>query len=117
LNLRQSNSFQIARAGWVGDYADPINYLETFVSGSPMNDGRYNSKEYDDLIMKSYSIENPEERNAVLQRAEEILVKDEQVIIPIYYYSSTNMIDLDKWEGWYTNVCDIHPYVGLKPKN
>ena len=56
------------------------------------------------------------ERFEVLRQAEEILITQDQAIIPFYFYVTKNMINLDQWEGWYSNTLDIHPYVGLKRK-
>jgi oligopeptide transport system substrate-binding protein len=30
-------------------------------------------------------------------------------VMPLYYYVTLNMIDLDKWGGWHTNTMDYHP--------
>lgn len=116
LDKRQSNDFEIARAGWVGDYADPSNFLELLLKTSGNNDGRYNNPEFDDLIKKASEMPAGQERLDVLKQAEEILMTQDQALIPFYYYVSQNLIDLDKWDGWYANTLDIHPYIGLKQK-
>lgn len=114
LATRQSNDFQIARAGWVGDYADPTNFLELLLSSSGNNDGRYNNVKFDNLLDKAKALPDGAERNAVLKDAENICITEDQAIIPFYYYVSQNMIDTTKWEGWYENTLDAHPYIGLK---
>lgn len=116
LDERQTNNFEIARAGWVGDYQDPSNFLELFLSNSGNNDGRYNCAEFDDLMLKASLMPAGAERMSVLKQAEEILITRDQAVIPFYFYVTQNLIDLDKWDGWYTNTLDIHPYVGLKRK-
>ena len=116
LSKRQSNDFQIARAGWVGDYADPSNFLELLLSTSGNNDGRYNNPEYDALLKQASTMPAGEERNAVLYHAEEICMTQDQAYITTHYSVSQNMIDLSKWDGWYNNTQDIHPYKGLKLK-
>lgn len=52
IDKRQANDFEIGRAGWSGDYQDPSNFLELFLSTGGNNDGRYNDPEYDALIQK-----------------------------------------------------------------
>ena len=116
LEERQHNNFEIARAGWVGDYMDPSNFLELLLSTSGNNDGRYNNPKYDELIKKAATMPAGAERMQVLHDAEELMMTEEQALIPFYYYVSQNMIDLDKWDGWYTNPLDVHPWVGIKPK-
>lgn len=115
LDTRQNNNFQIARAGWVGDYADPTNFLELLLSSSGNNDGRYNNVKFDNLLEKAKKLPDGAERNAVLKEAENLCITEDQAIIPFYYYVSQNLIDSSKWEGWYENTLDSHPYIGLKP--
>ncbi len=116
LQKRQANDFQIARAGWVGDYADPSNFLELCLSTSGNNDGRYNNPEFDALLAQASTMNAGPDRDAVLNKAEEIMMTQDQAYVPFYYYVSQNQIDLDKWDGWYTNILDVHPYVGMKLK-
>jgi oligopeptide transport system substrate-binding protein len=114
VDTRQGHEFQIARNGWVGDYQDPSNFLEMFLSTGGNNDGAYNNPEFDKLLQDAARLPASEERNALLSKAEDILCRQDQAIIPFYYYTSKNMINLDKWEGWYTNTMDVHPFVGIK---
>jgi oligopeptide transport system substrate-binding protein len=32
----------------------------------------------------------------------------DHAIIPIYFYTTQNMIDLDKWGGWYKAPLGVH---------
>ena len=114
LAKRQANDFQIARAGWVGDYQDPSNFLELLLSTSGNNDGSYNNPEFDALIKKASMMPEGEDRMSVLEKAEDIAIMQDCAVIPMYIYVSQNLIDLNKWEGWYSNTQDLHPYVGLK---
>ncbi len=114
LSERQSNNFEIARAGWVGDYQDASNFLELALSNSGNNDGRYNNPRFDDLLKQAARMPDGKERQDVLHEAEEILITQDQAFIPLYYYVSQNLINLDVWQGWYTNTQDIHPYIGVK---
>ncbi len=116
LSKRQANDFQIARDGWVGDYMDPSNFLELLMTGSGNNDGRYSNAEYDKLVHQAATMQAGDARNKVLEQAEKIAIADDQTLMPLYYYVSQNLIDTNKWEGWYTNPLDVHPYVGLKLK-
>ncbi len=109
---RNAGNFDIARVGWVGDYQDPNTFLDMFVTGAGMNGGKYSNDVYDTLINEAARMEAGPERFEVLLTAEDILINEDQGIIPFYYYVSQNLIDLNKWGGWYTNTMDYHP-----PKN
>ena len=114
LDARNERQYQLSRAGWIADYVDPQNLLDLLITGSGNNDGGYTNAEYDRLIRQATTMPNGPARDAVMKQAEEIAITDEQAVIPIYFYVSQNMIDLTVWQGWYPNVLNIHPYVGLR---
>ena len=116
LDYRSTGPFQLARAGWVADYMDPQNLLDLLITGSGNNDGQYSNPEYDALIRQAAGMPDGPQRAAIMRQAEEIGVVRDQALIPIYFYVSQSMIDLSKWDGWYQNPLDVHPYVGLKRK-
>jgi oligopeptide transport system substrate-binding protein len=109
LDSRQQGNFDVARAGWQGDYIDANSFLDMFITGSDLNGGRFSNPEFDRLIEEAVLAGGGAERQEILARAEEILIDQEQAIMPIYYYAALNMIDTNKWGGWYTNTLDIHP--------
>ena len=116
LEERKSNNMNLGRAGWVADYPDSQNFLDLLISNGGNNDGHYSDPEYDRLIRQAATMPGGAERDAVMHDAEEIAITRDQAVIPIYYYVSQNIIDLDKWDGWYTNPQDVHPWVGIKLK-
>jgi len=102
--------FELARAGWIGDYKDPYNFLFMWLTDNfDFNDGRYYNPKYDALVNKANTMPAGPARMKVFQLAEEILIEEDHAILPIYYYATLNMIDLKKWGGWYTNILDVHP--------
>ena len=80
-----------------------------YITGAGMNGGKYSNPEYDELIRQAASMPAGEERFNVLKQAEDILINQDQAIIPLYVYVSQGMIDTDKWGGWYPNTMDYHP--------
>jgi len=114
LDMRNQHDFEISRAGWIGDYQDPNTFLEIFLTGQGLNDGQYSNPKFDELIRKAAAMKGGAERFQVLHEAESIFLAEDQGILPIYSYVSQHLIDTDKWDGWYLNASDVHPYVGLK---
>jgi oligopeptide transport system substrate-binding protein len=106
---RNEGNFEIARAGWVGDYQDPNTFLDMFITGAGMNGGRYSNEIYDLLINEAARMPAGEDRFGVLKTAEDIMINQDMGIMPFYYYVAINMIDTDKWGGWYPNTMDYHP--------
>jgi len=48
-------------------------------------------------------------RLEALKKAESIMINDDQSIMPMYFYTTNNMVDTSKWGGWYPNTMDYHP--------
>ncbi len=119
LDLRKNGDlggFDITRAGWVADYADPYDFLFMFLSNNKdFNDPRWNNPQYDQLIQKSNTMPAGAERNKLFADAEKLLVED-LPIAPMYFYTSQNMINLNKWAGWASNTLDRHPFKFLYMK-
>ncbi len=109
LALRSAGAFTVVRAGWKSDFNDPLRFLSLFTSGGPYNCGRYSSREFDKLLEKARESAAVQERMELLRQAEEILITQDQVILPLFHYVRYNMIDTEIWGGWHTNIFDYHP--------
>lgn len=91
LENRQSLNYQVARAGWSADYNDPMTFLDMWVTGGGNNDSGYANADYDALINQAKSTDDAAARNEAFKKAEENLIKDNQVLLPIYYYTSVSV--------------------------
>jgi oligopeptide transport system substrate-binding protein len=80
---------QIWRLGWCQDYPDANNFLkEVFRSDSSQNNTRWANDEYDALVDEAAKETDEAKRRDLYAQAEEILVKTDAAIIPIYWYTS-----------------------------
>lgn len=86
LAREKSGDFDMSRAGWVGDYSDPMTMLDLFVTGGSHNDAGYSNPEYDALIEKAKSSPDQKERMDAMKEAELILMED-MPIVPLYFYT------------------------------
>ncbi|MGI9481957.1 MAG: peptide ABC transporter substrate-binding protein [Hyphomicrobiales bacterium] len=106
-HLRDKGDFDVARAGWIGDYSDPQNFLFMVESDNDgFNYANYNNPEYDALMDKAAATVNLEERAKILFEAEKIFMRD-LPFIPLLYYGSLNLVS-DKLEGWHDNIQNVH---------
>jgi oligopeptide transport system substrate-binding protein len=107
---RQSKlDFQIARAGWIGDYPDPNTFLDLWIGGGGNNQTGWSVKRYDELIARAgCGTPDPKERMKLLAEAERILVQDEVPIMPLFTYVNKGMLSR-KVKGWHPNILDQHP--------
>lgn len=86
LDSRRTGDFTVARAGWIGDYVDPMTFMDMWVTGGGNNQTRWSNKKYDDLIDTAKSSGDQKVRMKAMHDAEAILM-DEMPIIPIYFYT------------------------------
>lgn len=86
LDNRTNGNFQIARAGWVPDYNDPMTFIDMWTTNSGNNKINLKNEEYDKLVADTYKEADNQKRMDNMARAEEILIKEEMGIMPIYYY-------------------------------
>lgn len=106
--LRDRQDFDVARAGWIGDYSDPQNFLFMVESDNTgFNYARYENPEYDALMDEAAKTGDLEKRAAILKQAEELFMRD-LPFIPLMYYGSMNLVS-DKVAGYEDNLQDIHP--------
>jgi oligopeptide transport system substrate-binding protein len=89
-NTKNLNYASVARASWFGDFPDPISFLELYTSDNGNNRTGYRNPAYDSLVNASFTIADPALRLENLRAAENMLM-DDLPIIPIYYYSLTEM--------------------------
>lgn len=86
-NTRNNFQYEICRHGWIGDYNDPMTFLDMWVTGSGQNNAGYSNAEYDSLIDQAKAEQDGTKRTELLRQAEDILMED-MPIIPIYYYTN-----------------------------
>ncbi len=94
---------------WIGDFSDPITFLELFKSDSNLNVTKWKSEEFDRLLDEANYITNQAKRYEKLAEAEQLML-DDAVIIPLCYLITENCIDLTEIGGWFPNSLDIHPF-------
>ena len=109
-----SSDADIVATSWIGDFADPLAFLELFHGGSTMNDSGWKDEAFDGLLEKAATASDTERMN-LLGQAENILL-DSGMVLPLYRSVSSNVIDLTEVGGWYTNAFDIHPLKYLYKK-
>ena len=109
-------SYEVARAGWIGDYNDPMTFLDMWVSGNGNNDTGWSNPEYDNLIKQAQAEPSVRQRRNYLQEAEKLLL-EQGPVIPIYFYTN-NMLASRQLEGFHEHNRDIHlfKYMSLPEK-
>lgn len=109
---KRLGNYSIAKAGWFGDYADPMAMLEIMTSSSKINTTGWSNAEYDALI-EAAKRETGQQRFELLYKAQAILMAYVP-IMPIYYHAdqflvSDRVINYEKTAMgiWYFGNADI----------
>jgi oligopeptide transport system substrate-binding protein len=116
LNSVSQREFQVARRGWIGDYVDPNNFLDLFITDGGNNNTGYANDIYDEIILeRAPKAKTREARYGLFNEAETMMMND-MPIIPIYTYTSKHLIH-PSVEGIYPNLMDSLnlKYVTLHP--
>ncbi|MBX2804800.1 MAG: peptide ABC transporter substrate-binding protein [Hyphomicrobiales bacterium] len=102
----KKGQLEIARAGWLADYNDPVNLLQLLRSDIGDNYGRWKSEEFDALLAEAKTTQDLKARAELLYKAEKVAI-DDSAAAPIYYYLSRNVVS-PKISGFNSNTFDIH---------
>jgi oligopeptide transport system substrate-binding protein len=111
LDAQSHLNYDISRSGWIGDYMDPITFLEMFTTGNGNNDTGWGNPAYDRLIADAFRSTTSRQHLASLQAAEAILL-EELPIVPLYWYTRIYLKD-PRLQGWYPKLLDNRPYKHL----
>ena len=84
-------NFDMARRGWIGDYVDPNNFLDLYLSDGGNNNTGFSDPVYDEMILeRAPQAKTREERFRIFHAAETRLM-EEMPIIPVYTYASKHL--------------------------
>ena len=105
LNTRKNGDYSVARNGWLGDYNDPISFLDMWITSSGNNDcqfgkgahasfagydGKTWADSYDKIIGEVKTSTDATKRYELMHDAEDILMET-GAICPLYYYTDIFM--------------------------
>jgi oligopeptide transport system substrate-binding protein len=81
IDRENKKDFAFSYSGWIGDYNDPMTFMDMWITGGPQNTAGWSSEEYDELIKKAQTTTGDERMQAMMD-AEKILM-DELPISPV----------------------------------
>ena len=129
LETRKNGDYSVARNGWLGDFNDPISFLDMWTTSSGNNDVQFGkgahkdakiynmdltslgydvkvengtwAETYDVIIGLIKNCKDIETRFALMHIAEDLLMST-GAIVPLYYYTDIYMIS-DKVSGFFSS--------------
>ena len=109
LQTMSTLNYDIARSSWIGDYNDPNTFLDVWVTGGGNNRCGWSDTRYDALIADAARELDHDKRFDLFRRAEEILVREQTPICPLFYYVGIQLYDGRRIGGVQSNLLDEHP--------
>jgi oligopeptide transport system substrate-binding protein len=109
LSSMRSLDYHLCRSSWVGDYNDPSTFLDMFLAESGNNRTGWKSSDYDGLMSAAAREPDLTKRNQIFAQAEKMLITDEAVVLPVYYYVGVQFYH-DRLTGVQPNLIDDHPF-------
>ena len=129
LETRKNGDYSIARNGWLGDYNDPISFLDMWTTASGNNDVQFGkgdnadtqaysldltdlgyetkvtdgtwAETYDVLISEIKLCTDNDKRYELMHRAEDLLMET-GCLCPLYYYTDVYMLNPNV-KGFFSN--------------
>ena len=86
IDRENAHQFEISRSGWVGDYLDPMTFVDLWITGASNNYVNYSNPEYDKLVKEAQTSTDKKLRMDNMKKAEKMILED-MAIIPIYFYT------------------------------
>ncbi|MBE3064063.1 MAG: peptide ABC transporter substrate-binding protein [Spirochaetes bacterium] len=111
----KKTDYALGMSTWIGDYADPLTFLQLWTTGSNLNDARFSDRDYDAAVADSQTMADGALRYRRQADAEEILLT-RAVLLPLSHSAAVHLIDLDRIDGWFPNPLDIHPFKFIRFK-
>lgn len=115
LTAMREGEYDLAAGGWIGDYLDPLTFLELWTKGNSNNNTGWSNEQFEKLLVESGNTPDIKKRNALLFQAEQLFIKD-NVIIPVAHYSRNYLIH-PAVKNYSPLQLDNHPYkqITLEP--
>jgi oligopeptide transport system substrate-binding protein len=104
----QELDYDIAYGGWIGDYLDPLTFLEMWTPGNGNNNTGWSNPEFVKLLQQSFQEVEAAKRFQDLNQAEAILMT-EAPILPIAWQARNYLLH-PSVEGWHPLLLSNNPY-------
>jgi oligopeptide transport system substrate-binding protein len=94
------------RFGWMAPFRDPLSHLQAFTTSDPNNHAQYSNEVYDGLVNEIASMEAGRAREALIRKAQGLLVEKDAVIAPLFHAVQVHALS-SRLEGFHANEFGI----------
>lgn len=111
LDNRQQLNYDVARAGSLSTFGDPLDLLTSLTTGHGMNDSGWSNREFDALIRQAENEVDEERRMQIMAQAEALML-DQAPVMPLFYYN-TSYLKYPRVKGFEFNRGDLPDFKGV----
>jgi oligopeptide transport system substrate-binding protein len=105
---QQTLNYTISGAGWIGDFVDPVTFLDLFVSGGGNNWTGWTNPDYDHLVAQAAATADAAARRELFQQAEALLL-EQAPVAPVFFGTRAYLIH-PAVKGWEPSLLGLHQY-------
>lgn len=84
LEIEKAIQYDLSLGTWGPDYADPMTYIDMWVTGGSANRMKYSNPKYDELVQQAKVNTDLEKRFQQMVELEKILIEEDVAIAPMY---------------------------------
>ncbi len=108
---QQALDYMVSGAGWIGDFADPLTFLDLFVGDGGNNWTGWHDPAYDALIAAAIGTTDLAARREIFQQAEALLLSAAPMT-PVFFGTKTHLVH-PSVRGWEPALLGFHRYKRL----
>jgi oligopeptide transport system substrate-binding protein len=115
LDTQNNMNYDITRSSWIGDFMDPVTFLDMWTTGNGNNDTHWSDPKYDELIHQAARTGDAKMRLDLLHQAEELFLSKPPVVL-VYWYTRGYLMQ-PSVKNWNSLALDNHNYkfIDLEP--
>ncbi|MCP4093932.1 MAG: peptide ABC transporter substrate-binding protein [Planctomycetes bacterium] len=110
--LQRGLEYQVSHSSWIGDYLDPLTFLELFHTQSSNNRTGYSDTSYDSLLDEATARPIASERFELLAQAETMLLQ-QAVVLPLLLDISQELAS-PRLQGFHRNAAGVIDWAALR---
>lgn len=104
----QEGDYDISYGGWIGDYLDPLTFIEMWTPGNGNNNTGWANADFVKLLQQSYQETDATRRFAQLHQAETLLIDEAPILV--IAWQARNYLLHPSVKGWNPLLLSNNPY-------
>jgi oligopeptide transport system substrate-binding protein len=110
--LQRNLEYQVSHSSWIGDYLDPLTFLELFHSQSSNNRTGFQNHNYDSLLDEASASPAASLRFEFLSQAETMLLED-AIVVPLLVDISQELVS-PRLHGFHRNAAGVIDWARIR---